>query len=249
MATNIQDFFQQMTIRICSSLDIETALQRTFQYLAEHMPVEVIFLHLYDKSLGALRTIAEVTDTHSRSLDIVSPLTKEGRSSFEKPDIENTRIANHPDDDPVVKSVCESLKMPRMTALIIRLMIEGKRIGSLTIATNGGPKYTEDHRRMVSVLNEPLAIAFSNALKYQRGHTAERRVDRKQQRSESEVGPALGPGDHRVRFGIKKIMSMVNKVAALDSPVLLLGETGVGKGVIASAIHRLFTDEMALSSR
>lgn len=167
MATNIQDFFQQMTIRICSSLDIETALQRTFQYLAEHMPVEVIFLHLYDKSLGALRTIAEVTDTHSRSLDIVSPLTKEGRSSFEKPDIENTRIANHPDDDPVVKSVCESLKMPRMTALIIRLMIEGKRIGSLTIATNGGPKYTEDHRRMVSVLNEPLAIAFSNALKYQ----------------------------------------------------------------------------------
>ena len=34
-------------------------------------------------------------------------------------------------------------------------------------------------------------------------------------------------------------MEMVRKVAPLESPVLLLGETGAGKGVIASAIHYL----------
>ena len=40
-------------------------------------------------------------------------------------------------------------------------------------------------------------------------------------------------------FGLKDVMEMIRKVAPLESPVLLLGETGVGKGVMASAIHHL----------
>ena len=40
-------------------------------------------------------------------------------------------------------------------------------------------------------------------------------------------------------FGLKNVMEMVRKVAPLESPVLLLGETGVGKGLIASAVHYL----------
>jgi len=38
-------------------------------------------------------------------------------------------------------------------------------------------------------------------------------------------------------FGLKAVMEMVQQVAALDSPVLLQGETGAGKEVIAYAIH------------
>src|SRR5512136_3395663 len=38
-------------------------------------------------------------------------------------------------------------------------------------------------------------------------------------------------------FGLKTVMDMVQQVAPLDSPVLLLGETGTGKEVIANAIH------------
>jgi hydrogenase-4 transcriptional activator len=38
-------------------------------------------------------------------------------------------------------------------------------------------------------------------------------------------------------FGLRPVMEMVRQVAPLDSPVLLLGETGTGKEVIANAIH------------
>jgi transcriptional regulator with GAF, ATPase, and Fis domain len=38
-------------------------------------------------------------------------------------------------------------------------------------------------------------------------------------------------------FGLKQVMEEVRKVAVLDTPVLLLGETGVGKEVIANTIH------------
>ncbi len=38
-------------------------------------------------------------------------------------------------------------------------------------------------------------------------------------------------------FGLRDVMQKVQQVASLDSPVLLLGETGTGKDVIANAIH------------
>lgn len=46
-------------------------------------------------------------------------------------------------------------------------------------------------------------------------------------------------GDHIVgaNFGLKEIMEKVRVASGVDSPILLLGETGVGKDVIASAIH------------
>ena len=38
-------------------------------------------------------------------------------------------------------------------------------------------------------------------------------------------------------FGLKTVIEMVQQVAPLDSPVLLIGETGTGKEVVANAIY------------
>ena len=38
--------------------------------------------------------------------------------------------------------------------------------------------------------------------------------------------------------GLADVMQMVRQVARFDSPVMLLGETGVGKGLVANAIHQ-----------
>ena len=43
----------------------------------------------------------------------------------------------------------------------------------------------------------------------------------------------------RAEFGLAGVMELVTHVASLGSPVLLLGETGVGKEVAARALHRL----------
>jgi len=97
MPIDENEFFRQVTVLVCSSLDLETALQRTLNYLAHFMPVDSIFLHLYENSLGAIRTVTEVTATETKTMDKITSLTREGRNSFEKPGVPNVRIVNVPD--------------------------------------------------------------------------------------------------------------------------------------------------------
>jgi transcriptional regulator with GAF, ATPase, and Fis domain len=233
------DFFHQMTMRICSSLDIELALQRALDYLVKLMPVDAIFLHLYEQSIGAVRTIAEVKPSGIRSLDIITPLSREGRDSFEKPTVPNVRIVNRPERDPVIKCIAETLKMTKSSFLILRCVIDGQRVGSLTITANGRDRYTEENARLFPLLNEPFGIALSNALRYQEVLRLKDLLTDDNQYLHQELFRMSGEGIIGSAFGLQHVMEMVRKVATLESPVLLLGESGVGKGVIASAIHHL----------
>lgn len=233
------EFFHQMTMLICSSLNIETALKRSLQYFVKFMPVDKIFLHLYEHNLGAIKTIAEVTASGSRSLEKIIPLTQEGKTSFEKPGVPNVRIVNRPESDPVIKKISESFKMLNVSSLVMRLVIEGKRLGSLVLTAEGWDRYSEHHARLFSLLNEPFAIALSNAITYQEVIRLKDMLADDNRYLHQELLHMSGDEIIGSDFGLKDVMDMVRSVSPLDSPVLLLGETGVGKGVIASAIHYL----------
>ncbi len=233
------NFFYQMTMMICSSLDIETAMRRALDCLAKVMPADAIFLHMYEPSLGAIRTIAEVTALESRTLDKVTPMTKAGRESFEKPGVPNIRIVNRPELDPVFRNRALALKLVNSSALVMRLVIEGQRLGSFTLTASGRDRYTAEHARLMSILNEPIAIALSNLLKHQELLRLKDMLTDDNRYLRKELLHIASDEIIGNDFGLKEVMGMVRKVAPLESPVLLLGETGVGKGVIASAIHHL----------
>jgi transcriptional regulator with PAS, ATPase and Fis domain len=102
-----------------------------------------------------------------------------------------------------------------------------------------GAWFSEKHLRLFSILNEPFAIALSNALRYDELNQLKdimaddlQYLHKKLLRSPGEM--IIGED-----FGLKKVVEMARGVAPLDSPVLLLGETGVGKEIIANAIHSL----------
>ena len=51
-------FFKQATLLICSSLDIEIALWRCRQFIADYLPADEIYLNIYEPSISGLRYIA-----------------------------------------------------------------------------------------------------------------------------------------------------------------------------------------------
>jgi transcriptional regulator with GAF, ATPase, and Fis domain len=239
MLPDENEFFHQMTMRICSSLSIEVALRRSFDYFVNVLPVDRIFLHLYERPLGAIQTIAEVTAAGSRSLDKIIPLTREGRTSLEKPGVPNVRIVNRPGVDPVVKRLADAFKMPHSSSLLMRLVIEGRRLGTLALTAEGFDRYTEEHARLLSLLNEPFAMALSNALTHQEVLQLKDMLTDDNRYLRQELFSLSGSEIIGTDFGLRDVMEMIRKVAPLESPVLLLGETGVGKGIMAGAVHHL----------
>ena len=60
MSVDENVFFREATLRICSSLDIETALKRCFEYIRAFIPVIGMSLHILDPDLNLLRFVASV---------------------------------------------------------------------------------------------------------------------------------------------------------------------------------------------
>ena len=55
-------FFKEMTLRICSSLDFEKALQQCFEFLESVMPLNFLNLVIWDPDFKYPGVVASVED-------------------------------------------------------------------------------------------------------------------------------------------------------------------------------------------
>ncbi len=243
MTVDKNDFFRKATMRICGNLDIETAMWSCLEYLETVIPVTGMNLHLFEGGLGTVRTVAQVTrydDEHVKLQQVVS-LPEEARivleskwSGMQKQDI---MIFNRPELDPVTRAMTRIVRKPESSNLVMRLEIEDNRLGALVMYADGKDRYTSAHAELVALLHDPLSIAMSNALKHQEVLKLKDMLADDVQYLHQELLRISGDEIVGERSGLKGVMEMVRLVASLNSPVLLLGETGVGKEIIANAIH------------
>jgi transcriptional regulator with GAF, ATPase, and Fis domain len=131
----------------------------------------------------------------------------------------------------------DHVNLSTTSMLYISLVIEGKHLGSVIFLADGKGIFKKSHAGLVSQLREPFNIAVSNALRYREVVKLKEIVDdenRELARESRYISEDEIVGED---CGLKEVIEMVRQVASLKSPVLLLGETGVGKEVIANAIH------------
>ena len=235
MKIDENDFFRNATMRICSSLDLEIAMWRAMQFLKDFIPADEMYLHLYDKGLGSMRTIAGATPTEGRKMDRITPLPKEVRARVEN--FTGTSVINQPELEAGFQFMLAYYGRPDTSALVQLLEVEGQKLGALVLLAEGRERFSEAHRRLFSLLKEPFAVALSNTLKHQEVLRLKDLLEEDIRYLHRELLHLSGDEIVGDEFGLKSVMNLVRQVAPLSSPVLLLGETGVGKDVIASAIH------------
>jgi hydrogenase-4 transcriptional activator len=124
--------------------------------------------------------------------------------------------------------------------LVLATLADEPRLGGvLVLAGLGEPALTAAARDAVFALVEPLASAVRHFAR-QRDAAALRAVAEADRRSlldrlgRTGIAEAVVGADS----GLRDVMERVEQVAHADAPVLLLGETGSGKEVVARAIHR-----------
>jgi transcriptional regulator with GAF, ATPase, and Fis domain len=145
------------------------------------------------------------------------------------------RVSEHP----VIGLFSDMLDNPNAAYLVIRPKPEWNMLGGIAVLNYAGEKYSDDHVRLFSLLNEPFAIAFSNYIRYREVLRLKDILADDNRYLQDELRQQTGEEIVGANFGLKQVMEMARQVAPLTSPVLLLGETGTGKEVIANAIHIL----------
>ncbi|MCX5883823.1 MAG: sigma 54-interacting transcriptional regulator, partial [Deltaproteobacteria bacterium] len=228
-------FFREATLRICGDLEIETALWRCFLYLADYIPATEVYLCYYDPDLGTIRFYAMANKTGGKRLNVHIPLPIETRTLIEQNRLPDVVLVNEAEEHPITSQVKRILGFPDFSTILMVLEVGEMRIGRAAFPAIGKNRYTQEHLRMLSLLKEPFAIALSNSLRYQEVLDLKDLLADDNRYLRDELRRASGEDVVGADSGLKEVMEMVRQVAPLDSPVLLLGETGAGKEVIANA--------------
>lgn len=233
-------FFREVSVRICGSLEMEKALMRCFQFVSQVMPIDQLIIVVYDREVGGIRIIAAADASGARLVSEELPLTPVSQRELEKADeVPRARRANSTGEDLIVSRIARHLQWPPSSVLVNRLLIEDKYIGSFVASVKGEGKYTEEHLHAWALVNETAAIALANHQQYREVSRLKDLLADDKQYLQNELRKGFREKLVGADFGLREVMEKVRRVAPLSSPVLLSGETGTGKEVIANAIHDL----------
>ncbi len=232
-------FFKQATLLICSSLEIEIALWRCRQFIAEYLPADEIYLNIYKPSERALRYIARADRHGGVKLDKTIKLPAQLSQSIENGErLKDYLLIGDPEQDPMGRILCREFGFADTSLVALRLIIDGHRLGVMDVFAKGKNRLTEEHAGLIRLLREPLAIAMANALKHQQVVELKEQLLSDNRFFNRELIARAGDEVVGAGGGLLKVMESVAQVAPLKNTVLLIGETGTGKEVIANAIHR-----------
>jgi transcriptional regulator with GAF, ATPase, and Fis domain len=232
-------FFREATRRICGSLEIEKALWECLRYISEFVPASQLSLHIVHSEQNVVETVAHADLSGGTAMSLLTRVPEGMRHLVDQRWRKVIMVFARMGDDELARVVAARFGTSDLSGVRVKLALEGKDVGALSVASDGKRELTEEHARLLTLLNEPFSIALSNFLRYRELRDLKDRLADDNQYLHRELRQISGEEIIGADSGLKGVIEMVRQVAPLESPVLLLGETGVGKEVIAGAVHNL----------
>ena len=228
----------QINNAIISSLSSDSLLQALGESLKRIMPFDLAALAVYEHDTDTLRRRAlhgqvkasqlRVGQTADRTNSHIGWVFDHRQTLLRRNlGVERTFLTENWLFDEGIRSACT-----------VPLLVADKCIGTVTIASRVAESYGQDDATFLESLGGQIALAVSNLLAFEEISSLKARLQDENTYLQEEIRAEHNfdeiVGGHRA---LTEVLRQVDQVAAADATVLITGETGTGKELIARAIH------------
>ena len=229
-------FYREVSWPLCRYLDFNQAVYDCTKAFGNYMPALGMAVLLLEPQLKSTRSVFwnSLGESDIGLVDnSVVPVPTETRNLLKASPLPDLRIINRPELDPVGEYYLE-LTGSDCSMLVMFIYKNNKRFGVVILTALGRDQYSQEHLTLFGLMREPITLALNNYLQIRENRILQQMLDatfeqkERDKRAQEIVGRNLG---------LRNAMEMVELVAPMTSPVLVTGETGVGKELIVAAIH------------
>lgn len=234
--------FQQMLPEVwrevCRHIEIGESSDTLFQLLRSYVPAERLAVYRFEKEhrrLIAAAVVPAAADHTTRAVDLserqqrklVQWIRKGVLTRLDRRTAEWFPTALLADDSPAAREY-----------LVAPLSAPHGTLGLIVLTPARGAKLLLKHDAIVRLLQEPLGVALENDRRLHELQVLREAAEADRQSLLTRLGrKELADTVIGSESGLSQVLQRVRQIAPSEVPVLILGETGTGKELIAREIH------------
>lgn len=246
----MESMLQEVTMRFYQSLHIEESLFQVFTYLQSIFPLSNIHVAVLHAEQKYVHYLASATEAGGVLIDKKISLSEQAfQEGLRMVPGEVIRLRRTRDS----LIVMESLKAQgnplsehspygeneEFSSLSMVMEVGPPLIGFCTMSASGLDQFSSEMKERFLSLYRPISSALLNLIQHNEVKAFNNRLISEKRHLLKRFGH---PGHMELvgtEEGLKQVMTLSRQVAQTGTPVLLTGETGTGKEVIANAIHQM----------